>query len=80
MSEPNVSNQSVACIRFVRLRRLSERSLNHWTREMKRAQKDLRSGDERNARDAVVWLKGYLKALDDVDQTNVAGEARAAKD
>ena len=70
MSEPNVSNQSVACIRFVRLRRLSKRSLKHWTREMKRAQKDLRSGDERNARESVVWLKGYLKALDDVEQPN----------
>jgi predicted DsbA family dithiol-disulfide isomerase len=34
---------------------------------MKRAEEDLRSGDERNARDSVVWLKGYLKALDDVE-------------
>jgi hypothetical protein len=37
---------------------------------MKRAEKDLRSGGERNARDSVVWIKGYLKALDDVEQPN----------
>ena len=37
---------------------------------MKRAEEDLRSGDERNARDSVVWLKAYLKALDDVEQPN----------
>ena len=55
---------------LVRLRRLSKRSLKHWTREMKRAEKDMRSCDERNARDSVVWLKGYLKALDDVEQPN----------
>ena len=37
---------------------------------MKRSEKDLRSGDERTARDLVMWLKGYLKALDDVEQAN----------
>lgn len=55
---------------LVRLRRLSKHLLKHWTREMKRAEEDLRSGDERNARDSVVWLKAYLKALDDVEQPN----------
>jgi hypothetical protein len=56
--------------RMVRLRRMSKRSLKHWTREMKQAEKDMRSSDERNARDSVVWLKGYIKALDDVEQPN----------
>lgn len=65
---------------LVRLRRLSKRSLKHWTREMKRAEKDLRSGDERNARDSVVWLKGYLKALDDVEQPNVQHQRPATED
>lgn len=55
---------------LVQLRRLAKRSLQHWTREIKRAEKDLRSGDERTARESVVWLKGYLKALDDVEQAN----------
>ena len=55
---------------IVRLRRLSKRSLKHWTREMKRAEKTLCSGDERNARNSVVWLNGYLKALDDVEKPN----------
>ena len=64
---------------LVRLRRVSKRSLTHWTREMKRAAKDLRSGDERNARDAVVWLDGYLKALDDVEQSNVCMSEGADK-
>lgn len=52
------------------LRRLAKRSLKRWTQEMKRSEKDLRSGDERTARDLVMWLKGYLKALDDVEQAN----------
>lgn len=55
---------------LARLRRVSKRSLQHWTQEMKRAERDLRSGDERTARDLVMWLKGYLKALDDVEQAN----------
>lgn len=55
---------------LVQLRRLAKRSLQHWTREIKRAEKDLRSCDERTARDLVMWLKGYLKALDDVEQAN----------
>ncbi len=37
---------------------------------MKRAENDLRSGDERTASELVMWLKGYLKALDDVEQAN----------
>lgn len=36
---------------------------------MKRAAKDMRSGDERNARDSVVWLTGYLKAMDDLEDS-----------
>lgn len=60
---------SVVSSSFVRLRRLSKRSLKHWTREMKRAAKDMRSGDERNARDSVVWLTGYLKAMDDLEDS-----------
>lgn len=55
---------------LARLRRLSKRSLQRWTREMKRAENDLRSGDERTASELVMWLKGYLKALDDVEQAN----------
>lgn len=45
---------------------------------MKRAEEDLRSGDERNARDSVVWLKGYLKALDDVAAERRSQRRRAA--
>lgn len=66
--------------RIVRLRRLSKRSLTLWTRLMKQAEKDMRSSDERNARDSVVWLKGYLKALDDVERPNVKDEGRRTLD
>jgi|GEM_PF-6601999 len=65
----------VSSIALVRLRLLSKHSLKHWTQEMKRAEEDLRSGDERNARDSVVWLKGYLKALDDVEHPNESSSA-----
>jgi hypothetical protein len=43
---------------------------------MNRAAKDMRSGDERNARDSVVWLKGYLKALDDLEKPNDKDQER----
>lgn len=71
MTDKTDTLRAVNLPRLVRLRQSSKRSLTHWTREMKCAEEDLRSGDERNARDSVVWLKGYLKALDDVEQPNV---------
>jgi hypothetical protein len=38
---------------------------------MAKAARELRSTDEGYARDAVVWLKGYLMALDDVEGSRV---------
>lgn len=78
MIRPGIKKQNVARAqqaedrrwrkRIASLRRKTKRSLKCWTSEMKRAERDLCSGDERNAREQVLWLKGYLKALDDVEQ------------
>lgn len=38
---------------------------------MAKAGRELRSTDEGYARDAVVWLKGYLMALDDVEGSRI---------
>ena len=38
---------------------------------MAKAARELRSTDEGYARDVVVWLKGYLMALDDVEGSRV---------
>lgn len=38
---------------------------------MAKAARELRSTDEGYARDAVVWLNGYLMALDDVEGSRV---------
>lgn len=73
--KPTKADSTGSLKRIVRLRRLSKRSLTLWTRLMKQAEKDMRSSDERNARDSVVWLKGYLKALDDVERPNTPSSA-----
>ena len=66
--------------RLVGLRGKAKASLRWWTSQMKRAEKDLRSGDEREAREQVHWLKGYLQGTKDAEQANAAGQGRREKD
>lgn len=61
----------VVSSRLVQLRRITKKSLSRWKTEMAKAARELRSTDEGYARDAVVWLNGYLMALDDVEGSRV---------
>jgi Spy/CpxP family protein refolding chaperone len=56
--------------RWVSLRKKTKDSLVKWRWIMRQAENEARSGDARTAREQVMWLKGYQRALNDVKQAN----------
>jgi len=56
--------------RWVRLHKKTKGSLAMWRRIMNRAEDEARPGDARTAREQVLWLRGYQRALNDMKQAN----------
>jgi len=52
--------------RIVCLRERTETSLYHWQRILEDAEQFRTTANVRNAREQIVWIRGYLRALDDV--------------
>lgn len=65
MSTPNTAKR-ISSRRIKELRALTKAAMAGWKKNMAKAAREQRSTDERFARDAVIWLNGYQKALEDV--------------
>ena len=56
--------------RVSHLREKTEISLHHWKRILEDAEQFRTAKSSSNSKEQIIWLRGYLRALDDILQAN----------